>query len=111
MNPHSKALDSMFSDMDDMEQKKMFGEPDGDEKGVSITISVTPQGEISEMNKGGMAYSEGGMVKDPREGDTFKREGEDPEYLQSGEMNKGGVVAGETDDLSLPPFLRKKKKG
>ncbi len=43
----------MFSDMDDMEQKKMFGEPDGDEgKGVSITISVSPQGEISEMNKG-----------------------------------------------------------
>ncbi len=122
MNPHSKALDSMFGDMDDMEQKKMFGghssEPDGDENGVSITISVSPQGEISEMNKGGVAcMHEGGTVPKPElEADICSGydKGEDPEY-KKGEMGmaKGGVVNPEEDkeDLALPPFLRKKKKG
>ncbi len=124
MNPHSKALDSMFSDMDDMEQKKMFGEPDGDEgKGVSITISVSPQGEISEMNKGGVAcMSDGGQV--PHKGgtrpmpelesDISDQHGlPDPEY-EKGEMGmaKGGIAnpTDDKEDLALPPFLRKKKK-
>ncbi len=95
MDIHGKALDSMFDDMDDMETKKMFGgEPKSADSGVSITISVTPNGgepdgdEVPEMmNKGGMAgkacYSEGGVVSPESE---------------------------ESEDLSLPPFLRKKKK-
>lgn len=123
MNLHSKALDSMFGDMDDMEQKKMFGgEPDGDEgKGVSITISVSPQGEISQddghdesMCKGGCAMHKGGTVPPPElEADISDSHGQsDPEY-KKGEMGmaNGGPIPGETDDLSLPPFLRKKKKG
>lgn len=123
MDVHSKALNSMFDDMDDMESKKMFGEPDGDEaKGVSITISVTPQGDVSMpdheegMCKGGCAYHTGGTVPKPEmESDIFSGydKGEDPEY-KKGEMgmNKGGVAEPTSEnDLSLPPFLRKKKKG
>lgn len=131
MNPHSKALDSMFDDMDGMEQKKMFGEkPDGDEgNGFSITISVSPQGEVGqddkdkEMNKGGVAcMHEGGTVPKPEEeADIFDAHGQPDPLYKKGEMGmaKGGMIEpksepipmrGETDDLSLPPFLRKKKK-
>ncbi len=118
MNPHSKALDSMIGDMDDMETKKMF--PEEENKGVSITISVTPNGEMEVgegMNKGGMAdcYSEGGTVPKPElEADIFNKHGNpDPEY-KKGEMgmSEGGLVNPEAEeDMSLPPFLRKKKKG
>ena len=83
MNPHTKALDSMLGDMDGMESKKMFGEPEQENKGVSITISVSPQGEISQ-------------------GDVV------PSSEEEG-MSKGGMV--EETDTALPPFLRKKKKG
>lgn len=92
MDIHGKALDSMFDDMDDMETKKMFGETgdSGNMGGVSVTISVTPNGEVQApemMNKGGMAgekcYSEGGIVA--------------PEPM-------------EKEDLTVPPFLRKKKR-
>lgn len=112
MNPHEKALDGMFDDMDDFESKKMFGKPD-EEKGVSITISVSPNGDVGEpemMNKGGeVCMSEGGTVPKPElEADTFTGyDKEDPEY-KKGEvgMSEGGMVE---EDMDLPPFLRKKK--
>lgn len=89
MDIHGKALQGMFDDMDDMESKKMFGEPQDANGGVDITISVSPKGGKSKesedpamMNKGGVAcYDEGGMV---------------PEVAD--------------DDFKLPPFMRKKKK-
>lgn len=91
MNPHEKALNGIFDDMDDFETKKMFGEPKSEGSGFSVTISVTPDGasesvpEESAMNEGGEVFmSEGGMIGEPERG--------------------------ETDDISLPPFLRKKKK-
>lgn len=82
MDVHNKAMDSMFDDFDDMESRKMFHpEPDGDEGGVSVTITVSPNGAPVEMNKGGeMMMADGGMVEPP-------------------------------EDNTLPPFLRKKKKG
>lgn len=94
MNPHEKALNSIFDDMDDMESNKMFG--DKDKKGVTVTIAVSPNGSEEEpdhdeaMCKGGCAYHKGGMVK----------------------MADGGMPSDvpEEDDLSLPPFLRKKRK-
>lgn len=122
MDLHKKALDSIFGDMDDMESKKMFGEPDGDE-GTSITITVTPGGvsvgggepdHDESMCKGGCAYHKGGVVKAP-ENDTLEMHGEpNPEYKKGEQgMAAGGLIPerGETDDLGLPPFLRKKKKG
>lgn len=90
---HGDALNKIVGDMDDMESKRMF--PTTSE-GATITISVAPGSGASEeappmegepdhtleMCKGGCAYHKGGMVPEP----------------------------GETDDISLPPFLRKKKK-
>lgn len=103
MDIHSKALDSIFDDMDDMETKKMFPEEKQNANGgVDITISIAPKGgsegsapeeKMDEpdheeaMCKGGCAYHKGGIVS-----------GEAPEPDR-----------GETDDLKLPPFLRKKK--
>lgn len=124
MNPHSKALDSMIGDFDDMETKKMF--PEEESKGVSITISVTPNGEITApegegigLNKGGIVdgYSKGGTVPKPElEADIHSGydKGKDPLY-EKGEMGmaKGGIVNPNEDseDLALPLFLRRKKKG
>lgn len=93
MNPHSKALDSMIGDMDDLETKKMF--PEEENKGVSITISVSPQGDISQEPKA------------PEEGVELMNKG----GMAEGCYSEGGVVEPETEDMSLPPFLRKKKKG
>lgn len=127
MSIHEKALDSIFGDMDDLESKKMFG--DKDNKGMSITITVAPNGEMGmeepksdypeghdeEMCKGGCAMHSGGTVPKPEgEADIFSGYDKgDPEY-KKGEvgMADGGMVPerGETDDISLPPFLRKKKK-
>lgn len=130
MSAHEKALNSIFDDMDDLETKKMFGDkpsPDSN-KGVDITISILPkggddsedypEGHDEEMCKGGCAMHTGGTVPKPElEADTFSGyDGGDPEY-KKGEigMAQGGMIAeperGETDDLTLPPFLRKKKKG
>lgn len=91
--PHEQALDSMFDDMDSFESKKMFGEPESPEsKGVSITISVSPPGEIStdDMAEAPVNMNKGGMAKDC--------------------YSEGGVVEPVEDDLGMPPFLRKKKK-
>lgn len=86
MGPHEKALDGMFDDLDGMESKKMFGDEKQDANaGVDITISVVPKsggepdGGEAMMNKGGVAC-----------------------------MDEGGIVP-EEDDMTLPPFLRKKK--
>lgn len=83
MDVNGKALDSMFNDMDDMESKKMFGEKEPENQGVTVTISVSPNGEVSQdMNKGGEVC-----------------------------MSDGGVVqSSDDDDVMLPPYLRKKKK-
>ncbi len=96
MDTNRKALDSIFNDLDDMETQKMF--PPEEPKGVSITISVTPNGEVSEpemssesetpeMSMGGKVegYSEGGAVEVPKENP-------------------------DEDLKSLPPFLRKKRR-
>lgn len=125
MDTHSKALDMMFNDLDELEKKKMFPhqEPDGDE-GMSVTITVSPKGtespeeeaaeesqEMQGMNRGGMAYNKGGLIE---ESDIFNTHGNpDPEYkLGEKGFNKGGMIEKpENDrDVSLPPFLRKKKK-
>lgn len=84
MDVHSKALESMFNDLDDMETRKMFGDKDSS-GGVSITISVQPN--------------------------HAEPDGDEVEGMEGDEMNKGGIVAPqeESEDLSLPPFLRKKK--
>ena len=119
---HDKALQGMFDDMDDFESKKMFGdkEPQDANSGVDITISVSPKGgdmgddhDIA-MCKGGCAMHSGGTVPKPTdEADIFSGYDKeiDPEY-KKGEvgMANGGIVPGETDDFTLPPFLRKKKK-
>lgn len=89
-----KALEKMLSDMDGMEGQSMFGSGEaGKAKGVDITISIVPnaegkddeypEGHDEEMCKGGCAYHSGGIVE--------------PE-------------AEDADELTLPPFLRKKKK-
>lgn len=65
----TKALEQICGDMDDMESDKMFKEPKGTPKGVSITIDVTPkvdeeekdEPESEEMNKGGVVEDESGM--------------------------------------------------
>lgn len=62
----SQALEKICGDMDDMESDKMFKEPKGTPKGVSITIDVTPkveeeEEEPEEMNKGGIVEDESGM--------------------------------------------------
>lgn len=96
---HSAALEKIIGDMDDMEGGKMFGEPEGNAKGVDITISVVPKtGEEDHsepdgdegMNKGGMVpgYAKGGVVEAPHPTE---------EDMQDEEMK-------------LPPWLRKKKK-
>lgn len=116
MNPHEKALNGIFDDMDDFESKKMFG--DKGTGGVSVTISVTPNGESKDlpedhdvsMCKGGCAMHSGGTVPSPElESDIHSGyEGGDPEY-KKGEigMAEGGMV---DEEMKLPPFLRKKKK-
>lgn len=111
-NPEDEALNKILGDMDGMESGRMFGAKPGDaSKGVSITISVMPNGEEDHdepdaddypeghdigMCKGGCAYHKGGAVG----------------------MANGGVVPNtpaavpspEAEDKTLPPFLRKKKK-
>lgn len=94
-NPEDEALNKILGDMDGMESGRMFGAKPGDaSKGVSITISVVPNGEDSdaeEMNKGGMmpGYAKGGIV----------------------ENTPAAIPAPvEEEDKTMPPFLRKKKK-
>jgi len=95
MNPHQKALDQMFGDMDDMETNKMFpGDKKDANAGVDITISIAPKGSEPDA-------------------DDFT-DGDHDEALCKGGCvyHKGGVVEPEAEDsseLSLPPFLRKKK--
>lgn len=102
-NPEDEALNKILGDMDGMESGRMFGAKPGDaSKGVSITISVVPNGDSG----GGDEYPEGhdiGMCK----GGCVEH------------MSKGGVVENtpanipapvEAEDKTLPPFLRKKKK-
>jgi hypothetical protein len=127
MSIHEKALQGIFDDMDDFESKKMFGqkEPDGDE-GTSITITISPKGgdiedsttseELpADMCGGGKAMHEGGTVPTPEEeADISNQHGLPDPLYKKGEMGMadGGVVAPEaeeSEDLGLPPFLRKKK--
>ncbi len=105
-NPEDEALNRILGDMDGMESQKMFGDKGNNSKGVSITISVVPNGE------------EGGGEPD---GDEYP-EGHDIGMCKGGcaqHMNEGGVVPNtpaeipalpEEEDKTLPPFLRKKKK-
>lgn len=104
-NPEDEALNKILGDMDGMESDKMFGKG-GNSKGVSITISVVPNGQSGEMGSGDEEYPEGhdiGMCK----GGCVAH------------MASGGVVPNtpaaipsptEEEDKTLPPFLRKKKK-
>lgn len=113
MNSHQKALESMFNDMDDFESKRIFSPEEGSGKGFSVTITMTPE-STNEENKeaDGINPMMGNLPSN--ENDAID---EMPEDVNA--MNKGGIVAdtkepplkrGETDDLTLPPFLRKKKK-
>jgi hypothetical protein len=95
MDIHSKALDSIFGDLDDIESKKMFGEPDGDE-GTSITITITPGGVSTGSTE------EGNGLKAPEE----MCEGGVAKMSEGGMVEKPEAV----EDFSLPPYLRKKKK-
>jgi hypothetical protein len=45
MDTDSQALEKIVGDMDDMESDKMFKDPEGSPKGVSITIDVVPKSE------------------------------------------------------------------
>lgn len=139
MSIHEKALKSIFDDMDDFESKKMFGDSDktmSTGNGFSVTITMSPDQSHEEqegaegvnpeemenlpanhdesMCKGGCAYHTGGTVPKPEEeADAFGTlPGEKESEYKKGEvgMADGGMVPGETDDLKLPPFLRKKKK-
>lgn len=111
-NPEDEALNRILGDMDGLESDRMFG-GNGANKGVSITISVVPNGDEGSddkeeypeghdvgMCKGGCAYHKGGLVAD--------------------NMAQGGMVEGKAptqmpaeaalEDKTLPPFLRKRKK-
>lgn len=104
-NPEDEALNKILGDVDGMESGRMFGPGAGNAKGVSITISVVPNGEGGE---------------EPDEDDY--PEGHDIGMCKGGcvaHMAKGGVVENtpaavpplpEEEDKTLPPFLRKKKK-
>lgn len=106
-NPEDEALNKILGDMDGMESGRMFGAKPGDaSKGVSITISVVPNGE-------------GGGEPDA---DDYP-EGHDIGMCKGGcaqHMAKGGMVEGKAptelpaeealEDKTLPPFLRKRKK-
>lgn len=107
-NPEDEALNKILGDMDGMESGRMFGSKPGDaSKGVSITISVVPNGEKNEMGDD--------------EEDEYP-EGHDIGMCKGGcvaHMASGGVVPNtpaaipspvEEEDKTLPPFLRKKKK-
>lgn len=125
MSVHEKALKGIFDDMDDFESKKMFGDTESPEsKGASITITISPNGDTDfsglpsdheeDMCKGGCAMHKGGTVPTPElEADIHSGydKGRDPMY-EKGEMgmSDGGVVQPEAEDLTLPPFLRKKKR-
>lgn len=92
----SAALEKIMGDMDDMEGGNMFGSPEGNAKGVDITISVVPKMEEGKEqepdgDEGAQGMDKGGM----------------PGYA------KGGVVEQEDpamEEMKLPPWLRKKKK-
>lgn len=67
-NADTQALEQIVGDMDGMESDRMFKEPKGTPKGVSITIDVTPKVEeeeddedAQELNKGGVVEDESGM--------------------------------------------------
>jgi hypothetical protein len=86
-----EALSKIMGDMDDMESKRVYGKPEDASKGVSITISVMPNGQ-----------------------EEFKDGDHDPAMCGGGcAYHKGGVVEAPTteDDFQLPPFMRKKAKG
>lgn len=90
-----EALSKIMGDMDDMESKRVYGKPEDASKGVSITISVMPNGEMSG-------------------GDDFKDGDHDPMMCKGGcAYHKGGMVDAPTsdNDFQLPPFMRKKAKG
>lgn len=123
MNPHEKALQGIFGDMDDMESKRIFN-PEGDGKGMSITITVNPnggepdaddypEGHDAEMCKGGCAYHLGGVVGGGDNGSgKIERGIIDGMSVTDGEgMSKGGIVPEEenSEEIALPKFLRKKK--
>lgn len=126
MDLHGDALKRILGDMDDLEGKRMFPMP-GAGDGATITISVSPGhaepdgDEGNEMpdhdedecmnkggcayHKGGLAYNKGGMVKE--DADTAEDLPATPKMAEGGAIGMPGM--GETDELGLPPFLRKKK--
>lgn len=102
MNPHEKALDSIFTDMDDFETKKMFPEDKAKDAsgGVDITISVVPKGEGESAPEGSEAPAE------------FPDANHDEALCKGGcAYHSGGIVEGKEKEVdnSMPPFLRKKK--
>lgn len=129
MNPHEKALQGIFDDMDDMESRKMFGDPKSPQgNGFSVVITMNPNESHREEEKeegvgndSGMEdlpanMHMGGTVPKPElEADNFSGyKSGDPEY-KKGEMGMamGGMAPSapmSEDDMALPPFLRKKKK-
>ena len=125
MNPHEKALQGIFGDMDDMESKKMFNVDGGGGKPMSITITLNPnggepdaddfpEGHDAELCKGGCAYHSGGVVGGGDNGSGKIEQGIiDGMSVTDGKgYSKGGVIEPEEEDseeLALPKFLRKKK--
>lgn len=81
-DPDDEALSKIIGDMDDMESKRVYGDDDK-AKGVSITISVAPNGDT--------------QGAEPKEGEEM--------------MSEGGMVEAPAQDFTLPPFMRKKGRG
>lgn len=106
---HGDALDKIIGDMDDLETKKMYPKNNG----ATITISVMPGGEGGTSVESSEGATEGGEF--PEGHDIALCEGGCAEHKGGGvpKMAEGGEVPppmmGEEDEMSLPPFLRKKK--
>ena len=111
-DPEDEALNRILGDMDGMESKRM-GMGGGDSKGVSITISVVPNGEGGEEDHAepdGDEYPEGhdiGMCK----GGCAMHKGGAVGMASGGLIPPAGIPEENmSEDKTLPPFLRKKKK-
>lgn len=113
MSVHEKALKGIFDDLDDFETKKMFPDVDSSGgKGFSVTITMNPDQskESEDIDEG--ADSDEGFEDLPEDHDEEMCKGGCAMHKGGMAMSEGGMVppmSGETDDLSLPPFLRKKK--
>lgn len=115
MSIHEKALKGIFDDMDDLETKKMFPSVNADDtgKGFSVTITMNPDQSHNEEKIDEGADDDMDMEDLPADHDESLCKGGCVYHKGGVAMAQGGMIGepavGETDDLALPPFLRKKK--